>query len=591
MLTASVSAPPAAPRPAYLWRALTRGLAASLFFLVAMSASASSDGYDALVSLFEEWRELEQPSLLEGAPDYRPAAVEQRHKGMLALRERLDDMDTSGWSTEEKIDWHLVRAEMNGLDFYARVLQPWVRDPAFYASVRSSQSDTPSEEAPTIHNAVRLWAYSIWPRTALSTPSPLSADAERELSAELKTIAPLLEQAKSNLVSNTRDLWLPAIISFRNQESILETLGEKLEDAGADVRKAQQEALAATTDFREWLEVEAPKKTGPSGITREEYTWHLRNVLLVNSSWEEEVTIMQRETARGYASLQAEEIANRDLPPLEPVGSAEEFAELQADSIDRYIAFMEERDILTVRPWMKRALQERVFPYDPPESRNFFGQATHRDPRTLWTHFYHYWDLEQMSEAPHSSPIRRNALRYNVWMSRAEGTATGMEEWMMHAGLFEDNPRAREVVWIMLVTRAARGLSSLLAHDNQITLEEAGDMHVDWTPRSWMNRNLDLLGFEQHLYLRQPGYGSTYVTGARMIDMIIAERARAAGSDFSMKDFFDDMNDAGMIPVSLLRWQLTGNDEDIRAIMDKPQGCGLGSGWLAGVSLPARGSR
>jgi hypothetical protein len=401
---------------------------------------------------------------------------------------------------------------------------------------------------------------------------PLTPEAEQQLAAELRTVAPLLEQARGNLVSNTRDLWLPSTISFRNQEKALKQLGEKLEGHGAEVREAQREALAATTAFREWLEVEAPKKTGPSGITREEYTWHLRNVLLVNSSWEDELSMMKREMARGYASLKAEEIANSDLPPLEPVSSAEEFAELQAESIDNYMAFMEENDILTVRPWMDRALRERVFPYNPPEERNFFGQATHRDPRTLWTHFYHYWDLEQMVEAPHESPIRRGALRYNVWMSRAEGTATGMEEWMMHAGLFADNPRAREVVWIMLITRAARGMSSLLAHDNQIDLETASDMHVQWTPRGWMNRNLDLLGFEQHLYLRQPGYGSTYVTGARMLDMIIAERAMQQGEDFRMKDFFDDMNDAGMIPVSLLRWQLTGNDADIRAIMENPDG-------------------
>lgn len=565
MLSAYVCAP--------LRRILVSAFATGLVLMGALAANASaSDDYSTLVSLFEEWRELEQPALRNGAPDYTPGAVKQRHSGMKKLRRRLDAINTDDWSVEEKIDWHLVRAEMNGLDFYSRVLKPWVRDPAYYASVRSSQSDTPAEEAPTIHNALRLWEYSIWPRTALSTPSPLDADAERALTAELQTIAPLLEQARGNLKSNTRDLWLPAIISFRNQEATLEKLGEKLDGYGGALRSAQQEALAATTAFREWLEVEAPKKTGPSGITREEYTWHLRNVLLVNSSWEEEVTIMQREMARGYASLQAEEVANRDLPPLEPAGSAEEFADLQEDSIDNYMAFMEDRDILTVRPWMKRALRERVFPYDPPEGRNFFGQATHRDPRTLWTHFYHYWDLEQMREEPHSSPIRREALRYNVWMSRAEGTATGMEEWMMHAGLFEDNPRAREVVWIMLITRAARGLSSLQAHDNQITLEEAADMHVEWTPRNWMNRNLDLLGFEQHLYLRQPGYGSTYVTGARMLDMIIAERARQAGSDFSMKDFFDDMNAAGMIPVSLLRWQLTGNDVDIRAIMDRPNG-------------------
>jgi len=565
MLSATVCAP--------LRRILVSAFATGLVLIGAMGANAStSNDYLVLVSLFEEWRELEQPALRNGAPDYTPGAVKQRHNGMKKLRKRLYAINTDDWSVEEKIDWHLVRAEMNGLDFYSRVLKPWVRDPAYYASVRSSQSDTPAEEAPTIHNALRLWEYTIWPRTALSTPSPLDADAERALTAELQAIAPLLEQARGNLKSNTRDLWLPAIISFRNQEATLQKLGEKLDGYGAELRSAQQEALAATTAFREWLEVEAPKKTGPSGISREEYTWHLRNVLLVNSSWEEEVTIMQREMARGYASLQAEEVANRALPPLEPAGSAEEFAELQEDSIDNYIAFMEDRDILTVRPWMKRALRERVFPYDPPEGRNFFGQATHRDPRTLWTHFYHYWDLEQMREEPHSSPIRRNALRYNVWMSRAEGTATGMEEWMMHAGLFEDNPRAREVVWIMLITRAARGLSSLQAHDNQITLEEAADMHVEWTPRNWMNRNLDLLGFEQHLYLRQPGYGSTYVTGARMLDMIIAERAREAGGDFSMKDFFDDMNAAGMIPVSLLRWQLTGNDVDIRAIMDRPNG-------------------
>lgn len=565
MLSASVCAP--------LRRMLLSAFATGLVLMGAVGASASnSDEYSALVSLFEEWRELEQPNLLNGAPDYTPKAVKQRHNRMKKLRTQLDAINTDDWSVEEKIDWHLVRAEMNGLDFYSRVLKPWVRDPAYYASVRSSQSDTPAEEAPTIHNVVRLWEYSIWPRTALSTPSPLSEEAELALTSELQTIAPLLEQARGNLKSNTRDLWLPAIVSFRNQEATLEKLGEKVEGYGDALRSAQQEALAATTEFREWLEVEAPKKTGSSGITREEYTWHLRNVLLVNSSWEEEVTIMQREMARGYASLQAEEVANRDLPPLEPAASAEAFAELQQASIDNYMAFMEEKDILTVRPWMERALRERVFPYDPPEGRNFFGQATHRDPRTLWTHFYHYWDLEQMREEPHSSPIRRNALRYNVWMSRAEGTATGMEEWMMHAGLFADEPRAREVVWIMLITRAARGLSSLQAHDNQIDLEEAGDMHVEWTPRNWMNRNLDLLGFEQHLYLRQPGYGSTYVTGARMLDMIIAERARAAGSDFRMKDFFNDMNDAGMIPVSLLRWQLTGNDVDIRAIMDRPNG-------------------
>jgi hypothetical protein len=540
--------------------------------LLCASTQSLASGYDELLGLFREWRALEQPALRDGAPDYTPGAVAARHAQMLALRERLLAMDTSAWSVEEKIDWHLVRAEMNALDFYARVLRPWERDPTFYASVRTAQSDTPAEEAPTIHNAVRLWQYSIWPRTALSQPSPLTPDAEQALASELRSIAPLLEQARANLTGNARDLWIPSPISFREQEAALRLLGERLAGAGDDVIDAQREALAATSAFREWLEGEAPKKTGPSGITREEYTWHLRNVLLVNSTWEGEVQLMQREMSRGYAGLRMEEARNRDLPPLEPAADAESFAALQEASITDYMRFIEEHDILSVKPWMDRALRERVFTYSPPEERNFFGQATHRDPRTLWTHFYHYWDLTRLDEEPHASPIRRGPLRYNIWMSRAEGVATGMEEWMMNAGLFDDSPRSREVVWIMLITRAARGLSSLYAHDNRITLEEAADMHVKWTPRGWMNRNLSLLGFEQHLYLRQPAYGSSYVTGARMLESIIADRSEQEGDDFSLRRFFDDLNDAGMIPVSLLRWQLTGDDTDIRAIMEKPWG-------------------
>ncbi|MCC7180391.1 MAG: hypothetical protein IT177_18570 [Acidobacteria bacterium] len=91
--------------------------------------------------------------------------------------------------------------------------------------------------------------------------------------------------------------------------------------------------------------------------------------------------------------------------------------------------------------------------------------------------------------SPHPNPIRRGALLYNVWMSRAEGMATAMEEWMMHAGLYDSSPRSREIAWIMLLNRAARAVGNLFAHDNQLTMEQAGDIHVTWTPRGWMRRD------------------------------------------------------------------------------------------------------
>lgn len=94
-------------------------------------------------------------------------------------------------------------------------------------------------------------------------------------------------------------------------------------------------------------------------------------------------------------------------------------------------------------------------------------------------------------------------------------------------------------------------------------MAEAADMHVEWAPRGWMRRD-PLLGFEQHLYLRQPGYGASYVTGGRIMEEVMAERARQLGSAFTMQRFFDEVNGAGMIPPSLIHWELTGDDRMVR---------------------------
>lgn len=534
-------------------------------------AAAPGDSYEDLLTLFEDWRASEPPPRLEGAPDYTPAAVQERRRTLRDLRDRLRAIDPGGWPVSEQVDYHLVRAEMNGLRFHLDVLRPFARDPAFYASVRTYESDTPAEEGPTIHGAVRLWEYSIWPRTTLDEPEPLSPDEAERLTAELRTVPPLLSQARGNLTdSEAADLWAGGVRAFEEQSAALEELRGRVEDVQEEAPRlleAVDRARRATDAFRAWLEAEAPSRTGSSGIGTENYTWFLRNVLLLPLSWEDEVTITRRELARAHASLRLEEHRNRGLGPLEPAGSPEEFARMQEASIEEYLRFVEEEEILTVESWMERALQERTFSYSPPETRNFFSQATHREPMTLWTHLYHWWDHGFMREEPHSSPIRRGPLLYNVWMSRAEGLATGMEEWMMRAGLYADEPRAREIVWVMLAARAARGLASLHAHSNDLTMAEAGEMHVERTPRGWMRPDLDLLGFEQHLYLRQPGYGPSYVTGARLLENTMEARARQLGDDFTMRRFFDELNAVGVIPPSLIHWELTGDDRMLREAM------------------------
>ena len=522
--------------------------------------------YDDLVRLFTEWRAFEQAPRVNGIPDYSAATNARRVQQLSVLQRRLRALDTTGWSIAQQVDVHLVRAEMNGMQYHLTVLKPFARDPAYYASVIDAESDTPDKEGPVIHGAIRLYDYSVWPRTVLDSSVPLTAEAAGRLAAQLRTIPPLLQMARRNLAaSNTRDLWIGGVRAFEDQSSTLSRRGELAGTRDAALARTIGEARAATDSFAAWMRVEAPKRTGPSGIGRTQYTWFLKNVLLLPLTWEDELTITRRELARSHASLKLEEQRNRALPLMPVAESPAEFAALQERSIARYLQFMRDQRLITMVPSMERALRERMPDFSPPASRNFFSQTNHRDPIPLWTHLYHWWDNMRIRETPHSSPIRRSPLLYNVWMSRSEGMATSMEEWLMHAGLYDNSPRSREIVWTMLAARAARGLGNLYAHDNQLTMEQAGDLHVDWTPRGWMRRD-PLLGMEQHLYLRQPGYGAIYVTGGRLMEETMAERARQLGDAFSIQRFLDEVNNAGMIPVSLIYWELTGDDRMVREL-------------------------
>lgn len=532
-------------------------LSGAIMATTMIGGTAAGQGTNSeLAALFKDWRAFEASPLREGAPDYTTATLARKHDELRQYQARLAALDPSGWPIEQQVDYHVVRAEMNGLDFYIRVLQPWARDPAFYTTVWTAQSDTPAHEGPTHHGLAELWSYTY----------PLSAAAEAKLAGELRVVPPLLVQARLNLTGNARDLWITGAGTMQQQVTALDDLGKKTAQSGPELKRAIQAARKATVEFVAWLEKQAPTKNGPSGIGKENYTWALRNVYLVPMSWEEEVDLLKRELARTHASLKLEEERNRALPQLTLVANQEEYLKRANGSITRYMAFLRDRNLFPMRDYMDPALRAQIGEYVPPETRNFFAIATHYEPLTLYTHFYHWWDLAQMRDDPHTSPVRREALLFNIWDSRAEGMATAMEEFMLHAGLFDEQPRAREIVWIMLAQRAARGLASLYAHANEFDIKKAKDFQVQWTPRGWMSPHLDLLGFEQQLYLRQPTYGTSYVTGKYLLEDLVRERAKQLGDGFTMKRYFEEVNAAGMIPVSLIRWQLTGKDDQIRAL-------------------------
>lgn len=508
--------------------------------------------YNDLVTLFKEWRVFEIPPLLHGAPDYTAGTFAMRVPQFKALQQRLKAIDTTHWALPHKVDWLIVQAEMNGYDFNQRILMPWNRDPAFYTTLKTDRSDVPAHEGPTHHKTIELWQYSF----------PLRAEQKNKLISELNIIPPLHDQARINLTGNAKDLWITGIRDIKFQAEDLKMVMEKpgvQEDK--DLVTSIEAAIKSTHEFVAWLESQSKSKTGPSGIGKENYSWYQQHVQLVPLTWDDEVQLLKRELARAWSSLKLEEHRNRNLPALQEVSDSAEYNALAVKSANHLMQFLKDKEILTIKEYYDAALRAHLGSYAPKEKRNFFIIGTHYDPRPLYSHFYHWFELADMDKEPHTSEIRKAPLLYNIFVSHNEGIATAAEEIFMQAGLYDDSPRSKEIVYIMLAQRAARGLGSLYAHANELTMEEAGGVHTEFTPRGWMKTEKELRIFEQHLYLRQPGYGTSYITGKYLIDDLMMHfimKKESQGQEFKVKDFLDAFNASGSIPVALSKLELTG---------------------------------
>ena len=405
----------------------------------------------------------------------------------------------------------------------------------------------------------------------------MTAERAERVDAGIRAIPKLLDQAKGNLVGDRGDLWVFGTRRIKQQSVELERLAGRVADAPGNLKADVQRAKTATDAFAAWLDAQAPSKRAPSGVGVEHYNWYLKNVQLVPYTWQDEVTIMERELARAHAFLALEERRNAALPAQVPIANADDFNRRFSDSVTQYMAFLKDRDIMTVKEYMEPALRARIGTFNP-GAREFFAEVDYRDRQIMRTHDYHWFDLAQMAKEPHANPIRRGPLLYNIFITRTEGHATGWEEMMLQAGMFDERPRSRELIYVLLAQRAARALGDLRMHANELTLEQAARFTSANTPRGWLRLDANTVRGEQHLYFQQPAYGTSYVIGKIQIEGLLAARKRQLGDGFTMKRFMDEFNAIGLIPASLVHWEMTGErrpmvHDDEHAAMGRI-GCG-----------------
>ena len=540
-----------------------------VFTLLAPPASAADKPTPpALVAVFNDWRAFAEPERQKGIPDFSARAIARKAAGLPKLQARLATLDHTGWTARDLADGRLVEAEMNGLDFDLRVRKPWACDPDFYATIFDEESDVPAHEG-TAAETLDLFKFDY----------PLSAEGAASLSQRLRAVPPMLEQAHAWLAgSHAADLWRYGARAFLEQADALDALlagtlqmrtleglkSANLRFAGESVRADAIAARDASRAFARWIAAQAPNKSGPSGVGKENYSWYMAHVQLVPYDWDQQAALLQRELERAWASLSLEEFRNRALPELQPIEDPAAARAFSVKKMDDLTDFIIASGFVPDKPWYRAAMKAQAMDFTPLQDRNFFTHASARDPWPLYSHFIHWTELARVKNEPDPSPIRRVAPLFNIYAARSEGFATGFEELLMHAGLYKDNPGGREIVWIMLANRAARGLASLRVHANEISLAEAGQFHSKWTPRHWADSSSKLVGFEQLLYLRMPGYGTSYIVGKALLDRLIAERAHAAtlrGESVEVPKIFAAIASEGVIPWSLMGAEDAGEEK------------------------------
>ncbi len=511
-----------------------------------------SGEYEDLVALFKEFREFHKPKVTNGVPDYTTAAIEKQRRGLKKFQNRLAAIDIQGWPVSQQVDYHLVRAEMNGLEFYHRVLRPWSRDPCFYLPSQGGAG-------PVIRINLRI-----------PEKPPLPEDKIDEFSKQLKAIPEIYEQAKQNLTEGAKDFAAMAIWSTKEESEEYHKLAIWLTEYHPDLAADAARAQKAVEKYGSWIEENIHRMTAKAGVGKENYNWWLKNVHLFPYTWEDCLDIVELEDNRVITFLKLEENRNRKLPPLKPVSSQEEYKQSVKGSLEHVMKFLREEEIFTAQDYLTTDDYFGTwhnFDNPWPEHHDYFFNFSHRESLPEETHecVGHYFD--DLRHRRDNRPIRGTRRLYEIDWIRSEGFAFGLEELLMHAGYLDHRPRrGREVVYEQAAFRTCRALADLRMHSHESTLEEAMAFAVKCAPQGELLEGSPHLHYEMQTTLRYVGWHMGMVVGKVQFMKLFRDRAKQLGDKFNLRQFMDEFLAAGMIPMSLIRWEMTGFEDEIKKL-------------------------
>ena len=269
---------------------------------------------------------------------------------------------------------------------------------------------------------------------------------------------------------------------------------------------------------------------------------------------------------------------NKDLPPLK-----------LADNIDNWIVdaaakessirkFLDERGILTVPNWIQhytlrpmpeylRALQgfgeiddftspsrlnQNCIRYvtEPSAKLGFFWRATAEDPRPICVHEGlpgHY--LQLCLSWKHEDKIRGHYYDSGA----NEGIGFYAEEMMLEAGLFDDSPHTREIIYNFMRLRALRVEVDVKLALGEFTLDQAAKYLQEKVPIDAQTARQEAIAFSTG-----PGQAIAYQIGKLQILNFLADARMQQGDKFNLRAFHDFLWKNGNVPIALQQWEYLG---------------------------------
>jgi uncharacterized protein (DUF885 family) len=501
--------------------------------------------------------------------DYSLSAVLMRRLQVKETLAKVRAMPTANWSKDDRIDWLLFRAQLDGIDFFNRVMDFEETDPQTYVnecsngifSLLKKEYDTPRNRA-------------------------LAA------TARLKQMPFLIEQGKGNLSKPVRLYAQLAIDSARSIDSLfndsLMTLAKDLSPSERnDLIKAREAALVSIHGFADWLEKRLPGMVPFKPMGEANYNYILKNIYLLPIDAKQVEMLGQAELARYRAlesllpdpSLADPNPSRSKNIPADQQAFLKAYESRQAEMID----FLKTNRLVTLPSYLGRfeirQLPEAFKPTSPggfmnppgvydkddsgfyfiptynPQSKNFYIRAGIEDPRPILGHEGIPGHFLQLSIANHLPDEIRRQHGDGIFV---EGWALYGEEMLMRTGLYPVNSPGQGQILRLSRYRAARIGVDVNLHTGKWTFEQAVNYFME---AGGLDR--EAATGEAAGAAANPTQKITYMVGKWQIMRLLGKYRDKQGANFRLGQFHDDLIKNGSLPLSIVEWILLDDSSSL----------------------------